>query len=190
MFVECHNRWYTTGTVLESINLTHNSQISSMIIGYYDSIVGYNSGIHKWSVKRVAVNGNGNIRGIRSIGVISPRCRINELSLGLSYGKKWDNTSTGSHFDGQSEYSRWKSDEIMTVVLNCNEWKVVYYKTTIKQGRELVEPIKQDNISQDRSYFFALLVDPFVYNEYGVKWGINYQCVKTPHACTRFFNFV
>eukprot|EP01084_Bolivina_argentea_P235546 396337_1 len=56
------------GTVMQSINYNSQTKVSSMIIGYYDSIVGYNSGIHKWSVKRMS-----GIRGVRSIGVISPR---------------------------------------------------------------------------------------------------------------------
>ena len=62
----------------------------------------------------------------------------------------------GSYWDGYSYPNVWCEDETIEVVLNLEEYKVEYYR--IQDDNETTK-IKEDNLSPDKMYYFALCMD-------------------------------
>ena len=127
---------------------------------YGDNIEnGYNKGIHAWSMKCISGSLQCEYKGI---GVISEKnedwttYECDKWGL-IGYGTSF------SYYDGL-----WENDEIITVLLDCNNWICKYYKNN--------HQIKVQKIKPNKSYYFGFC--SFGYKQYDIK----YQCVMTPKS--------
>eukprot|EP00483_Globobulimina_turgida_P008426 UN08443 len=97
---------------------------------------GYNKGIHIWSVKRIATVA----KCFRSIGVTTNKQTEHE------HIKYWNNVGINDYWDGKG--NGWNTDSTVTVILDCNAWKISYFKEK--------EKIKENIITANQNYYFAL----------------------------------
>lgn len=119
--------------------------------------IGLNKGIHFWSVQS-----NFEYECYFSIGITT--VKSNEMvKIATDRFIGVDKTTKGYHY--YHELYDHEIDEIVTVKLNCDEWKVLFYR-----NKEL---IKSDDIAQDQHYFLAMSLC----NEQG---NTSLQVVETP----------
>ena len=115
--------------------------------------MGLNNGIHVWSVKMLH-RVNYGAECFASIGVTTEKNDklINEWNHDGNCGIHWNpkavnDESISSFYQG---CNKWNFEEIVTVRLNCNDWKVTYYVDK--------KILKTDRIKPERSYYFAMLL--------------------------------
>eukprot|EP01084_Bolivina_argentea_P148609 259776_1 len=118
---------------------------------------GYKKGIHIWSVKCIYGSKQCQYKGIGVISEMNKELTVYEC-------QEWGLIGFGSYYSYYD--SIWNDGEIITVVLNCNQWNVKYY-IDCKQ-------VKSQKIKANKSYYFALC--SFGFKEHNIK----YQCVKRP----------
>eukprot|EP01083_Nonionella_stella_P065160 170494_1 len=128
-----------------------------------------NALIQKWSVKAIRCY----YERCHSIGVTTER-----NIKGWFHGA-WHHGGEYSFLDGRftpSDGVYWKRGETVTVVLNCVLWMVTYYKTDKKRKYKIIK-VKEERISPNKTYYFAMCAHP------GAAYiGVaEYQIVETPH---------
>ena len=106
------------------------------------------SSIKTWSVKALTTYYDRH----HSIGITTNR----EIT------KKW--SGQYSYYDGRygSEPNckgYWRSNETVTVSLNCNNWRATYYKTDRRKNYEVIK-LKQESVRPNKVYHFALYIHP------------------------------
>eukprot|EP01084_Bolivina_argentea_P183795 317104_1 len=135
---------------------------------------GYNKGIHAWSVVALSTDytttksldanyatTNAFSECFQSIGITSTyddKCNYNS-----GHWRCLNSSASDSFFQGHR--GNWKHNEIITVVLNCNNWSVTYYKG--------IEERHKDHLSPNLSYYFALSCC-------GNAWWTKVQTVDVP----------
>ena len=112
---------------------------------------GFNAGVHYLSVKNVR---DEHVHCFKNVGVMAKRDRsITNEAKGWG---NWTQTAaltdktlsfygTFSHYGGKS---RWKYGDIVTVKLDCDEWKVTYYHDHKR--------VQMDQIKPNKSYHFVI----------------------------------
>lgn len=107
---------------------------------------GYKKGIHFWSV--MALKPKQEIKGkfsecFQSIGV----CTNNNQNINSNHFPSHKNGAIcSSYFKGHRGH--WEYNQIITVILNCNQWITTFYKNS--------KLIKQEKIKPNLGYYFAL----------------------------------
>eukprot|EP01083_Nonionella_stella_P259232 885345_1 len=103
---------------------------------------GHKAGIHSWSVKRVGTPYNIN-------------CFCN---IGITSGER--KTRVGRYFRENGGYTyyvnastftshiRWCAGEVVTVTLDCDKWKVFFFKNN--------KQLKKEDIAPNQTYYFAM----------------------------------
>ena len=120
-------------------------------LGQYNDI-GLNKGIHLWSLRSFAIDSG---RCYLSIGVTTEKNDkvINDWnSAKIRKRNHWIEDGYNSHFEGNpriSETGAWLYGEVITAKLDCDQWKVTYFRNN--------EEIQQDEIEPNQSYYFALM---------------------------------
>eukprot|EP01084_Bolivina_argentea_P046688 85981_1 len=131
-----------THTNTEHVEITENGTRIKSVSGYHDiyisicvsSDVGWNNGIHSWSIK----SNKSDIQ--HSIGVttnysdaIIKGKRIYDLNgqtICYDGGNGWSGTIHIEHGVVLSHAPCWSTGDIITTTLNCNEWTVTFYKNS------------------------------------------------------------
>ena len=128
---------------------------------YDKSETGFNRGIHYWSIKALPLEYSPEYRTspcYRNIGITTARNEKIVSSMSDEFVGHWtnDHVVSGYHYyyDGCADEDGWGNDEIITVKMDCDDWKVSYYKELVLKRTETIEPYQY--------YFFALscCVDP------------------------------
>ena len=115
--------------------------------------IGFNEGIHTWSVKYVAANNDKYDRRAicyHSIGVTNKKYE-HLLTKCTSHGRKgvWitGEKAGNSFYDGSG---KWEHNTVITVKLDCNDWSVTYYKDGKKMQFE-------GGFIEEGFYYFVLV---------------------------------
>ena len=156
------------GTILKGNNPVSHRCAGYAIYADISSISdnGLNSGIHLWSVKLLPATGNFShyARCHASIGVTT------EKYDDKMYGPR-DWSSTGGWITNEGYNSlyygcgQWNENEMITVKLDCNDWRVIYYKDEAE--------FKDEKLEADKCYYFAM-------NCCGDSSRTHFQVVETP----------
>ena len=101
---------------------------------------GLKQGIHYWSVKNVNPN---QPRCFASIGVATEK---NGEIIDTEHLDHWIGTGCNSFHQGMTN---WPSNHVKTVILNCNEWNVTYYRNE--------KIIQKDAIEPNQNYYFTMI---------------------------------
>lgn len=137
----------------KAIKLTNNNSILRGIAddGYYAHWIygafgengdGYNKGIHCWSVKAIQT------LNYRCIGVTSEK---NNKWIQSAYDE-WIKEGYYSYFDGSlSGDSVWRSESVICVMLNCNNWTDEYLHDE--------KLIKVETVAANQNYYFVMQIE-------------------------------
>ena len=127
--------------------------------------VGINKGIHLWSVKFLAENEEGIAQCYASIGVTTEKNEdILNTADGDGTGDYYWITSNGCN-SFHNACNEWKTNEIITVKLDCDAWSVTYY---YGEGEK-----KTDEIDANKHYHFVMYCC-------GLDFITHYQVVESP----------
>ena len=125
---------------------------------------GISKGIHFWSILAVKTN-----PCYHNPGVLTEKVWMDKLDKSVS---NWPSSSVHkAYFTGHSN-PQWNSGEILTVVLDCDNCKVEYFKNEEKMAQ-------RDVIEKGKSWFFAMTVCAVSTNHYRV--------VETPEVVLRHY---
>eukprot|EP01084_Bolivina_argentea_P040148 74193_1 len=124
----------------EDTKIIGNGCCSSYLI-YAQCDNGFDKGIHLWSVKALIKPNCYRYIGIidkkKSIYINTPNARINDDEQSLNY-----------LYPPRSEH--WTLNTTLTVKLDCNKWKIIFYANDIQKQEQQIEP--------RRTYYFVLKV--------------------------------
>lgn len=137
------------GTIITSIGPIMNGLHFYMI---YPTPNGFNKGIHEWRVKclKARADSSSGYGYPSSIGV------MDQTAKGTYYGGEWptDNKHSSSYW-----YGNWKENETIEIILNLDLLIVEYYTINNDNDKDTKKiKLKQDTLSQNKIYHFALRV--------------------------------
>ena len=151
MFTVCPDRLILKGADVTATNLYCNGHFVYADLGQYDDI-GLSQGIHSWSIQRL-LKSIDTSNCFCSIGVTTEK-NDEIINIFSHNGSKphahWmeeKSNSCHSYYEGCRK--GWKSNEIITVKLDCNDWNVMFYRDK--------EEIRRDKIKKGKSYYFAFM---------------------------------
>ena len=139
------------GTILKG-NGPQENQCNGFLcyadLGQY-SDTGLKQGIHLWSIKSLVDYESQWSVCFSTIGVTTEKNDklINEWNHNGDSEVHWISTGFSSYHE---ECYDFKSDVVVTIKLNCNEWTVTYYKDK--------EQFKKEKIEPNQCYYLAMLV--------------------------------
>ena len=141
------------GTVLRSINKQTCS--GYMVYAQLDECNkdGISSGVHSWSLQWISDDQfvyHGHPECYQSVGVTQINPSKSALEKVSEHWQDEMDVTPQKEYSYYLGYNQWEHKEIITVVLNCDDWTVTYFKGTT--GTEHF----QQNTIQKGKYFFAV----------------------------------
>ena len=119
---------------------------------YHKNDIGFNAGIHYWSVKALQSIWGSRFDGrstcYRSIGITTTKTKQIVKKIVDTFVSESQVSGYHYYFNGCRADDGWIDGQIITVKLNCNEWTVSYYKDSAFKRMENIEP--------NQHYFFTL----------------------------------
>lgn len=108
--------------------------------------------------------------------------RKHSIGIVTETWSSYSDTKFVSCYDGRSGYhGYWRTNETVTVLLNCKNWKITYYKTD-KMNNDKIIKIKQESVTPNEEYKFALYAHP----DAAYLGHAEYQIVENPDNLNSF----